>query len=180
MASSPAPKHALSTAAAGVPGPTAALVFRLAVATDLPRVVELIADDAVAAARTGELGPEHEAAFAAIAADPNNELVVVEHDGAVVGTMQLTVVPGISRRGASRLLVEAVRVDRRLRGQGVGRAMMAWAHAWGVERGCTLAQLTSDKRRGDAHRFYRSLGYEQSHEGFKLALVPRGSAGSAR
>ncbi|WP_353707871.1 GNAT family N-acetyltransferase [Cellulosimicrobium sp. ES-005] len=150
--------------------PTAGLVFRTAVAADLPRVVELIADDAIARDRTGDVGPEHEAAFAAIDADPNNALVVVERDGEVVGTMQLTVVPGISRHGASRLLVEAVRVDRRLRGQGVGRAMMAWAHAWGRERGCALAQLTSDKQRDDAHRFYRSLGYEQSHEGFKLPL----------
>ncbi len=150
--------------------PTAGLAFRAAVAADLPRVVELIADDAIARDRTGAVGPEHEAAFAAIDADPNNALVVVERDGEVVGTMQLTVVPGISRRGASRLLVEAVRVDRRLRGQGVGRAMMAWAHVWGRDRGCTLAQLTSDKRRDDAHRFYRSLGYEQSHEGFKLPL----------
>ncbi|MGW9417581.1 N-acetyltransferase family protein [Cellulosimicrobium funkei] len=150
--------------------PTAGLAFRTAVAADLPRVVELIADDAIARDRTGDVGPEHEAAFAAIDADPNNALVVVERDGEVVGTMQLTVVPGISRRGASRLLVEAVRVDRRLRGRGVGRAMMAWAHAWGRDRGCALAQLTSDKRRDDAHRFYRSLGYEQSHEGFKLPL----------
>ncbi|MGN7703476.1 N-acetyltransferase family protein [Cellulosimicrobium sp. 22601] len=150
--------------------PTAGLVFRTAVAADLPRVVELIADDAIARDRTGDVGPEHEAAFAAIDADPNNALVVVERDGEVVGTMQLTVVPGISRHGASRLLVEAVRVDRRLRGQGVGRAMMAWAHAWGRDRGCALAQLTSDKQRDDAHRFYRSLGYEQSHEGFKLPL----------
>jgi len=150
--------------------PTAELVFRTAVASDLPRVVALIADDAIARARTGQVGPEHEAAFAAIDADPNNALVVVELGGEVVGTMQLTVIPGISRRGASRLLVEAVRVDRRLRGRGVGRALMAWAHAWGRERGCALAQLTSDKQREDAHRFYRSLGYEQSHEGFKLAL----------
>ncbi|WP_264032082.1 GNAT family N-acetyltransferase [Cellulosimicrobium sp. SH8] len=165
MSTSPEPAPA--------PGPTAGLAFRAAVAADLPRVVALIADDAIARARTGEVGPAHEAAFAAIDADPHNELVVVELDGEIVGTMQLTVIPGISRNGASRLLVEAVRVDRRLRGQGVGRAVMAWAHAWGVERGCALAQLTSDKQRTDAHRFYRALGYEQSHEGFKLSLPPR-------
>jgi GNAT superfamily N-acetyltransferase len=153
--------------------PPAELAFRTALVSDLPRVVGLIADDEIARARTGEVGPEHEAAFAAIDADPNNALVVVELDGEVVGTMQLTVVPGISRRGASRLLVEAVRVDRRLRGRGVGRAMMVWAHAWGTERGCALAQLTSDKQRTDAHRFYRSLGYEQTHEGFKRGLAPR-------
>jgi len=170
----------VTTSPTSVPGPTTQLTFRSAVAADLARVVELIADDAVAAARTGELGPEHEAAFAAIDADPNNELVVVELDGQVVGTMQLTVIPGISRRGASRLLVEAVRVDRRLRGRGVGRAMMTWAHAWGVERGCVLAQLTSDKQRDDAHRFYRSLGYAQSHEGFKLTLAPSQTPGVPR
>ena len=164
---------AVTTSSPPAVGPTPGLAFRTAVAADLPRVVALIADDAIARARTGEVGPAHEAAFAAIDAESNNELVVVELDGEVVGTMQLTVVPGISRRGASRLLVEAVRVDRRLRGQGVGRTMMAWAHAWGVARGCALAQLTSDKQRTDAHRFYRALGYEQSHEGFKLSLPPR-------
>lgn len=164
---------AVTTSSSPAVGPTAGLAFRTAVAADLPQVVALIADDAIARSRTGEVGPAHEAAFAAVDADPNNALVVVEHDGEVVGTMQLTVIPGISRNGASRLLVEAVRVDRRLRGQGVGRAMMAWAHAWGVARGCTLAQLTSDKQRTDAHRFYRSLGYEQSHEGFKRPLPPR-------
>lgn len=146
------------------------MTFRTARLDDLARVVELIADDAIAARRTGVLGDEHLAAFAAIDADPNNELVVAEVGGEVVGVMQLTFVPGISRRGATRLLVEAVRVDSRLRGQGIGRAMMAWAHERGRERGASLAQLTSDKARGDAHRFYRSLGYAQSHEGFKLPL----------
>ncbi|MGW6006421.1 N-acetyltransferase family protein [Oerskovia enterophila] len=146
------------------------VTFRTARLDDLARVVELIADDAIAARRTGDLGDEHLAAFAAIDADPNNELVVADVGGEVVGVMQLTFVPGISRRGATRLLVEAVRVDSRLRGQGIGRAMMAWAHERGRERGASLAQLTSDKARGDAHRFYRSLGYAQSHEGFKLPL----------
>ncbi|PZR52316.1 GNAT family N-acetyltransferase [Xylanimonas oleitrophica] len=146
------------------------MTFRTATWDDLGRVVELIADDAVAASRTGAYGAAHEAGFAAIEASPNDELVVAELDGQVVGCMQLTFVPGISRNGATRLLVEAVRVDARLRGQGVGRAMMEHAHARGRERGCALAQLTSDKQRPDAHRFYRSLGYAQSHEGFKLAL----------
>ncbi|MFJ4108462.1 GNAT family N-acetyltransferase [Oerskovia enterophila] len=146
------------------------VTFRTARRDDLARVVELIADDAIAARRTGELGDEHLAAFAAIDADPNNELVVADVGGEVMGVMQLTFVPGISRRGATRLLVEAVRVDSRLRGQGIGRAMMAWAHERGRERGASLAQLTSDKAREDAHRFYRSLGYAQSHEGFKLPL----------
>jgi GNAT superfamily N-acetyltransferase len=84
--------------------------------------------------------------------------------------MQLTFIAGISRTGASRRLVEAVGVDRGLRGQGIGRRLMEHAHERGRARGCVLAQLTSDKQRPEAHRFYRSLGYEQSHEGFKLPL----------
>ncbi len=148
----------------------ARVTFRPAVRDDLARIVDLIADDAVAAARTGAFGPAHVAGFEAIEASGNDELVVAELDGEVVGVMQLTFVPGISRNGATRLLVEAVRVDARLRGQGLGRALMEHAHARGRERGCTIAQLTSDKQRPDAHRFYRSLGYAQSHEGFKLPL----------
>ncbi|AEG44751.1 ribosomal protein S18 acetylase RimI-like enzyme [Isoptericola variabilis J7] len=146
------------------------MTFRAATRDDLPRIVELIADDAVAAARTGSFGPSHVAGFEAIEASPNDELVVAEHDGEVVGVMQLTFIPGIARNGATRLQVEAVRVDRRLRGQGVGRLLMEHAHARGRERGCALAQLTSDKDRPEAHRFYRSLGYVQSHEGFKRPL----------
>ncbi|MFD6446696.1 GNAT family N-acetyltransferase [Promicromonospora sp. NPDC060204] len=146
------------------------LTFREAERDDLERIVELIADDAVAATRTGTYGAAHVAGFEAVAASPDNELVVAESDGAVIGVMQLTFIPGISRNGASRLLVEAVRVDRALRGQGIGRLMMEHAHERGRARGCVLAQLTSDKQRPDAHRFYRNLGYEQSHEGFKLPL----------
>ncbi|MFI6393420.1 GNAT family N-acetyltransferase [Nonomuraea sp. NPDC050547] len=148
------------------------LVFREARAEDVPAVVALIADDAVAARRTGTYGPAHESAFAAIQADPNNELIVAELKGEIVGTMQLTYIPGISRNGATRLQVEAVRVAAHLRGQGWGRKMMEWAHAKGRARGCVMVQLTSDKQREEAHRFYRSLGYAQSHEGFKLPLTP--------
>lgn len=146
------------------------LVFRTARADDVPALLALIADDAISAARTGEYGPGHAAAFAAIDADPNNELIAFELKGEIVGTMQLTYIPGISRGGATRLQVEAVRVASHLRGQGWGRKMMEWAHAKGRARGCALVQLTSDKNRADAHRFYRSLGYAQSHEGFKLQL----------
>lgn len=147
-----------------------ALTFRLARRADLQRIVELIADDAVAAARTGAFGPAHVAGFDAIEASPNDELWVAEVDGEVCATAQLTFVPGISRNGATRLLVEAVRVDATLRGQGVGRRFMHRLHERGRERGATLAQLTSDKQRPEAHRFYRNLGYAQSHEGFKLTL----------
>ena len=146
------------------------VTFRDARREDLERIVELIADDAVAARRTGTFGAAHVAGFEAIEASPNDDLVVAELDGAVVGVMQLTYIPGIARNGATRLQVEAVRVDAGLRGQGIGRALMEHAHARGRERGCALAQLTSDKQRPDAHRFYRELGYAQSHEGFKLPL----------
>ncbi|MEU4388571.1 GNAT family N-acetyltransferase [Promicromonospora sp. NPDC023805] len=146
------------------------LNFREAERDDLERIVELIADDAVAAARTGSYGELHIKGFEAVTASPDNELVVVEADGEVIGVMQLTFIPGISRNGASRLLVEAVRVSSELRGQGIGRLLMEHAHERGRARGCALAQLTSDKQRSEAHRFYRSLGYEQSHEGFKLPL----------
>ncbi len=146
------------------------LVFREAERDDLERIVELIADDAVAARRTGSYGEPHVRGFEAIAASPDNELVVAESDGEVVGVMQLTFIPGISRNGASRLLVEAVRVSSELRGKGIGRRLMEHAHERGRARGCALAQLTSDKQRPEAHRFYRNLGYEQSHEGFKLPL----------
>jgi GNAT superfamily N-acetyltransferase len=146
------------------------LNFREAGRDDLERIVELIADDVVAARRTGSYGEPHVRAFEAIAASPDNELVVAEAGGEVIGVMQLTFVPGISRNGASRLLVEAVRVSRELRGQGIGRLLMEHAHERGRARGCVLAQLTSDKQRPEAHRFYRSLGYDQSHEGFKLSL----------
>jgi GNAT superfamily N-acetyltransferase len=146
------------------------VTFRDARRDDLERIVELIADDAVAARRTGEFGPAHVAGFEAIQASPNDDLVVAELDGEVVGVMQLTYIPGIARNGAARLHVEAVRVDAQLRSQGIGRLLMDHAHARGRERGCALAQLTSDKQRPEAHRFYVSLGYAQSHEGFKLPL----------
>jgi len=146
------------------------LIFREAQRADLERIVELIADDVVAARRTGAYGEAHVRGFEAIAASPDNELVVVEQGGEVIGVMQLTFIPGVSRNGASRLLVEAVRVSKDRRGQGIGRRLMEHAHERGRARGCALAQLTSDKQRPDAHRFYRGLGYEQSHEGFKLPL----------
>jgi GNAT superfamily N-acetyltransferase len=110
------------------------------------------------------------AAFEAIDADPRNELIVADQDGDVVGTCQLTFTPSLSRRGAERMTIEAVRVRGDQRGRGVGRAMMLWALDRARERGCGLAQLTTDKRRTDAHRFYASLGFEPSHVGFKLNL----------
>ncbi|HEU4346392.1 MAG TPA: GNAT family N-acetyltransferase [Actinoplanes sp.] len=110
------------------------------------------------------------AAFDAIDADPRNELIVADRDGEVVGTFQLTFTPSLSRGGAERMTIEAVRVRRDLRGHGVGRQMMRWALDRGRQRGCGLAQLTTDKQRADARRFYESLGFVASHQGMKLRL----------
>ena len=154
------------------------LTFRTATRTDVPAILALLADDDIARARAaaGEVAVSEAvdatlwAAFEAIDADPRNDLIVAESDGAVVGTCQLTFTPSLSRGGGERMTIEAVRVRTDLRGQGVGRALMEWSLARARERGCRLAQLTTDKRRTDAHRFYASLGFAATHEGMKLML----------
>lgn len=138
---------------------------------DVPGIVALLTDDEIGAGRESvDLAPYVEA-FRDVDRDDAHLLVVVRNDdGMLVATMQLTLLPGLSRGGTKRLLIEAVRVASSTRGSGLGRALIGWAHAWGAARGATLAQLTSDKRRTDAHRFYESLGYTASHEGFKRPL----------
>ena len=154
----------------------AQLIFRGATRADVPAILALLDDDRIARSRpAGPATPEAVdaacwAAFEAIDADPRNELIVAEQDGVVAGTCQLTFLPSLSRRGAERMTIEAVRVRADLRGYGIGRAMMLWSLGRARDRGCGLAQLTTDKRRTEAHRFYTSLGFEASHEGFKLAL----------
>jgi GNAT superfamily N-acetyltransferase len=155
----------------------AQLIFRSATRADVPAIRDLLADDEIARSRPDGAVPTSEAvdaaywaAFEAIDADPRNELIVADEDGTVVGTCQLTFTPSLSRRGAERMTIEAVRIRADLRGRGAGRAMMTWALARARERGCGLAQLTTDRRRTDAHRFYASLGFEPSHVGFKLPL----------
>jgi GNAT superfamily N-acetyltransferase len=149
----------------------ASYVVRRAARHDVPAIVALIAADQLGATRDGgDLAP-YERAFAAIDADPAQLLVVVTDEaGAVAGTLQLTVIPGLARRGALRAQIEAVRVREDLRGQGLGHALLAWAIEEARRRGCALVQLTSDKRRAEAHRFYGRLGFTASHEGFKLRL----------
>ena len=138
---------------------------------DLPSVVALLRDDVLGAHREPDDLAPYEHAFAAIERDENQFLAVVrDPDGHVVGTMQLTLIPGLSRGGATRLQVEAVRIAAEARGGGLGSAMFTWAHDWGRAHGASLAQLTTDKSRSDAHRFYERLGYEASHEGLKLLL----------
>src|SRR3954468_2332062 len=126
----------------------------------------MLADDAVTRSR-GPVSEEADAAiwqaFDAIDADPNNELIVGEESGEVIATCQLTVTPGLSRGGAARMTIEAVRVRTDRRGGGRGRLLMASAVQRARERGCRILQLTTDKRRTDAQRFYASLGFEASH-----------------
>lgn len=142
-----------------------------AVEADLPALVELLADDPLGAARETTTMAPYLAAFREIDADDHQLLLVVRSETTeIVGTMQLTLVPGLARGGAKRLLIEAVRLGADVRGGGLGAALFDWAHGYGRDRGAHLAQLTSDKSRTDAHRFYRRLGYEPSHEGFKRPL----------
>ncbi|MFI7429505.1 GNAT family N-acetyltransferase [Micromonospora sp. NPDC049836] len=147
------------------------VIFREAVRADLPAVIALLADDVLGKARDfTQVDEAYEKAFAEITADPRNHLVVVDRDGELVGCMQITDIPGLGRHGAERSLIESVRVRSDLRGQGLGREMMTWAIDRARARGCALVQLTTDKSRADAHRFYRNLGFVASHEGMKLAL----------
>jgi len=139
--------------------------------TDVPAVVALLADDPISGAREVDDVVRYEAAYDAVARDPGEFLAVVrDHAGTVVATMQLSIIPGLSRAGTTRLEVEGVRVAKGLRGLGLGAAMLEWAHDHGRARGATLAQLTTDSARADAHRFYERLGYTASHKGFKRPL----------
>ena len=139
---------------------------------DIKRIVEMLADDALASGREkldGDMAAYH-AAFDAIATDPNNTFYVWDEDGQVVGCLQLTFLPGMSYQGSWIAQVEGVRVDRSMRGEGIGEEMMKFVIAKSRERGCKQLQLKTDKRRFDAHRFYERLGFVMSHEGMKFAL----------
>ena len=149
------------------------VIFRDAALADLPAIVALLAEDTLGEKREDSslpLDPRYGSAFAAIEADPNQRLIVVETGGRVAGCLQLTFIPGIAFRGGWRGLIEAVRVAGGLRGQGIGERLMAYAVAACRERGCRMAQLTSHKSRSRAHHFYEQLGWTRSHEGFKLSL----------
>ena len=149
-------------------------MIRVATRSDMPAILELLEDDDISRSRGYPVREEADAAlwraFDQIDAEPRNELIVAERDGVVVGTCQLTFTPSLSRGGAERMTIEAVRVSRDLRGGGIGRHMMRWALDRARERGCGVVQLTTDQRRVDAHRFYQSLGFTASHVGMKLRL----------
>ncbi|WP_155387100.1 GNAT family N-acetyltransferase [Catellatospora paridis] len=147
------------------------LEIRRAVLADVPLIVAMLADDPLGATREGDpADPAYAQAFAQLDADPQQLLAVAERGGEVVGTLQLTVIPGLSRRGMRRALIEAVRVRADQRGHGTGRQLVQWAIDRARAEGCGLVQLTTDRSRTDAHRFYESLGFEGTHLGMKLAL----------
>ncbi|AOT59915.1 MULTISPECIES: GNAT family N-acetyltransferase [Streptomyces] len=147
------------------------LAIRRATTSDVPAIVALLADDPLGAQRESpdDLAP-YLSAFERVVADPHQHLVVAVREGKVVGTLHLTVIPGLSRRGATRSLIEAVRVHADARGTGLGTVLVEWAIEESRRQNCALVQLTSDVSRTDAHRFYERLGFTASHLGFKLAL----------
>ena len=146
---------------------------RRATRGDLAAIVALLADDALGGAREAagpSFAPAYLAAFEAIERDPNQLLAVAEQDGRVVGTLQLSFMPGISHRGAWRGEIEGVRIASDRRGSGLGRQMLLWAVEQCRARGCRLVQLTTNAARTDAQRFYEQLGFSRSHVGFKRTL----------
>jgi GNAT superfamily N-acetyltransferase len=135
-------------------------------------IVELLADDDLGRGREHpceDLSPYADA-FMDIDQDPRNEIIVVEAEGAVIATLQLTFIPSLTHTGGERAQVEGVRVAAGSRSTGVGRQLLEWAISRARRRGCKTVQLTTDKRRADARRFYEALGFGATHEGMKLKL----------
>jgi GNAT superfamily N-acetyltransferase len=149
------------------------LIFRRATEADVPDIVRMLADDMLGSSREtlgAESLPRYLSAFRAIDADTNQFLLVVDDGTGIVGTLQLTFIAGLSRGGLKRGLVEAVRVAGDRRGEKIGEAMLAWAVEKCRQERCGVVQLTTDKSRTDAHRFYDRLGFEPSHIGYKMKL----------
>jgi GNAT superfamily N-acetyltransferase len=149
------------------------VIMRRGTRDDLPAVVALLADDELGRQRERVGDPllaAYVEAFEEIDADPRQLLTVAVLDGRIVGTLQLTFLPYLTHQGGERALIEAVRVAADVRGEGIGRAMLDWAIDQARGRGCRMVQLTTDKQRADARRFYESLGFQATHEGMKLPL----------
>lgn len=148
------------------------MIFRDAGRADLPDILALLVDDVLGRGRdSADVDEHYERAFDAIAASPASRLVVADDAGEVIGCMQLTTIPGLSRHGSTRLLIEGVRVRSDRRGAGVGAEMVGWAIDNARRDGIAAVQLTTDKSRVDALRFYSRLGFVASHEGMKLYLT---------
>jgi ribosomal protein S18 acetylase RimI-like enzyme len=151
--------------------PSLGLDFRPATRGDIEVIVQMFADDPLGAARedaTRPLSASYMGAFSAIDVDPNNELIVVVCGIEIVGVFQVTYIPYLTHKGSRRALIEGVRVHRKFRGRGIGKTMIKWAIDRAHAKACKCVQLTTDKSRGDAIRLYEALGFQASHEGFKL------------
>lgn len=146
--------------------------FRKATKSDLPYIIEMLADDELGKLREDYQEPlpeKYYQAFGNIDRDPNQELMVVENeDQIIIGTLQLTFVPYLTYQGGIRAQIEAVRIRKDQRGQGIGETLFLWAIKRAKERGAHLLQLTTDKKRPEALKFYEKLGFKASHEGMKL------------
>lgn len=151
------------------------VTFRRAEHRDLAEIVRLLRDDSLGRDREapeGERDDVYLRAFDAIDADARQLLIVAEQDGRVAGTLQLTFIPQLTFQGGERAQIEGVRVDRSVRRQGLGGQMIEWAVEQARERGCHLVQLTTNSQRANAVQFYESLGFQRTHEGMKLDLMP--------
>lgn len=149
------------------------LQFREALESDISCLVEMLSDDELGAMREDNSLPVDQnyiKAFHSIEQDPNNELTVVEGNGEIVGMLQLTFIPYLSHIGSWRCLIESVRIHSSYRGRGLGTELFKWAIERAKTRACRIVQLTSDKQRPEALRFYESLGFKATHEGFKLKI----------
>lgn len=147
------------------------LDVRPALSQDIPAIVDMLADDPLGAQRESpdDLAP-YLHAYQRVADDPNQRLVVALHEGRIIGTLHLTIIPGLAHRGTTRALIEAVRIHADMRGRGLGTELIRWAIEESRREGCRLVQLTSNATRTDAHRFYENLGFSASHVGFKMTL----------
>ncbi|MBI2255793.1 MAG: GNAT family N-acetyltransferase [Proteobacteria bacterium] len=152
------------------------LNFRRATRADLEAIVDMLVDDMIGRSRedgSRPLNAKYLAAFDAISRDENQFLLVVEDAGEIVGSLQLSFIPGIARLGMWRGQIEGVRIKSSKRGSGLGHQMFDWAIAQCRDKGCALVQLAMDKTRTDTLRFYESLGFKASHEGMKLDLTAK-------
>ena len=147
------------------------LNFREAKEIDIKNLVKMLADDELGANRedvSETLNNRYIEAFQSIEKDSNNELTVVESSGELFGMLQLTFIPYLTHTGTWHCLIEGVRIAKTHQGKGLGSKFINWAIKRAKEKNCGIVQLTSDKQRPDAIRFYESLGFEATHEGLKL------------
>jgi GNAT superfamily N-acetyltransferase len=171
MPTLPSSPGSLVTGDAGPGGASGRSIrFGIATRTDLPEIVAMLGDDPLGAGRESTDLTSYEAAFAAIDADPNSYLIVGRQDGLVVASLQLSILPTLALRGTTRGQLEGVRVLASKRGEGIGRALCAWAIELARNRGCGLIQLTTNQARTEAIEFYEALGFRNTHFGLKLRL----------